>query len=539
MARKDRRTLLTEMRLEQAQANRVRAVLSDSADEIAKKLEKLGTSGNPLTRMQLEAQRSAIHAVLAKDFKDIGESIASGKVDAAMAASKVVSSYEDTLLKAVMDPKAMKRLAAAEAQRTVNNLEASLKRVQGTSYNPLSKQVYKTQKLATGWVDGIIDKALVSGWSARQLADAVLPSISPRVPGGVSYAANRLARTEINNAYHAASWDRYNRSAIVDEVEWLLSSSHPEDDICNDYAAESTFKKNAVPAKPHPNCYCYIVPRLPTEEEFLDRLFAGEYGDEPWSEEARGGISMPGMTTSRSAEATYKGSSEQAKYADLERAGYIQYADGKMKDLSLYDGIPEDQAIARINATLQKVVDEGDLAIQVRSADVDSILSSGFKSGFETRSGAGGMNARYYEQRDWIEHINFGERVVDQRPIYGYLDSDAVRTGAAKNYGDVKFLLKDDVRDYTSVSWGDSLNSKSLRPSPAKSMDWYSVDADLGAYRDVLAGSVREAQTAGYVELQIHKPLGASDIKSIVFPVQPGSEITEKLKLLNIDWEVA
>ena len=286
MAIPRRRTLLVEMALEQAQANYVRQVLGESANAIEEKLAKIGTSGNPLTRMQLEAQRSSIKAMLNQDFKNIQESIANGKTEAAKAASGVVSQYENQLLKVVMDPAAMRRIARSEAQRAMNNLEAAIKRMQGTSYNTLSKQVYKTKQLADGWVDDIVDKALVSGWSARQLADAVIPSISPNVRGGVSYAANRLARTEINNAYHAASWDRYNRSAIVEEVEWLLSSSHPEDDICNDYAAQSPFKKNGVPAKPHPNCYCYIVPRLPTEEEFLERLFAGEYGDEPFMREA-------------------------------------------------------------------------------------------------------------------------------------------------------------------------------------------------------------------------------------------------------------
>ncbi len=254
MARGDRRTLLAEMRLEQAQANYVRKVLGDSAKEIEEKLAKIGTSGNPLTRMQLEAQRSAIKSMLDQDFKDIEKAIAAGKVDAAKTASQVVSQYENQLLKAVVSQDAMRRIARSEAQRTVNNLEAALKRMKGTSYKPLSKQVYKTKQLSAGWVDDIINKGLLSGWSAQQLAKAVVPSISPNVPGGVSYAANRLARTEINNAYHAASWDRYNRSGIVEEVEWLLSSSHPEDDICNDYALDSPFKKNAVPAKPHPNC---------------------------------------------------------------------------------------------------------------------------------------------------------------------------------------------------------------------------------------------------------------------------------------------
>lgn len=139
--------------------------------------------------------------------------------------------------------------------------------------------------MAEGWVDDIVNRGLVSGWSAKELAKAVVPSISPNVPGGVSYAANRLARTEINNAYHASSWDRYMKSVIVEEVEWHTSSSHPENDVCDEYRDASPFKKTQVPAKPHPNCYCYIVPRLPTEEEFLDKLFNGDYGDEPFGAE--------------------------------------------------------------------------------------------------------------------------------------------------------------------------------------------------------------------------------------------------------------
>lgn len=285
MAIPPRRTLLTEMALEQSQANYVRKVLGDSANAIEEKLAKIGASGNPMTRMQLESQRASIKAMLEQDFKNIEASIKAGKIDAAAAASAVTSQYENQLLKIVMDKGAMTRIARSEAQRAVNNLEASLKRIQGSSYNPLSQQVYKTKQLADGWIDDIVNRGLVSGWSAAELAKAVIPSISPNVSGGVSYAANRLARTEINNAYHAASYDRYMKSPIVQEIEWLLSASHPEDDICNDYAAQSPFKKNAVPAKPHPFCYCYIVPKLPSEEEFLEKMFAGEYGDEPFGAE--------------------------------------------------------------------------------------------------------------------------------------------------------------------------------------------------------------------------------------------------------------
>lgn len=282
MAIPRRRTLLVEMALEQAQANYVRAILGESALRIAAELARLGTDGNPLTRMQLEAQRAAINAMLTEDFTNIGESIKDGKPKAARAASRVVSEYEDQLLTLVLDEDRVRRLATAEARRTVNGLEAAIKRMEGTSYKPLSNQVYDTTKLATGWVDDAINRALVSGWDAKRLAKEIVPSISPNVPGGVSYAANRLARTEINNAYHAASWDRMNRSIIVDQVDWNTSSSHPENDVCDEYRDASPFDKNKVPAKPHPNCYCYITPRLPSEEDFINNLLAGKYDEGGW-----------------------------------------------------------------------------------------------------------------------------------------------------------------------------------------------------------------------------------------------------------------
>ncbi|QLF84496.1 capsid maturation protease [Microbacterium phage Rie18] len=285
MAIPRRYPLLVEMALEQAQANYVRAILAESSERIARELARLGADGNPLTRMQLEAQRAAITAMLTEDFANIGKSIKDGKPKAATAASRVISRYENQLLTAVMDADAVRRLATSEARRTVNGLEAALKRIEGTSYHKLSDQVYATTKLATGWVDDAINRALISGWDAKRLAKEVVGSINPNVPGGVSYAANRLARTEINNAFHAASWDRMMKSPIVEMVDWNLSSSHPEGDICDSLKADGPYEKNKVPSKPHPNCYCFITPRLPTEEEFINNLLAGKYDDGPWAGE--------------------------------------------------------------------------------------------------------------------------------------------------------------------------------------------------------------------------------------------------------------
>jgi len=281
------------MRVENKHAADIKRILQASAKQIEADILKLESKGgNKLSMMQLKAQQASVRAYLDQNFKDIESVIAKGKVAAATASSKVVSMYENDLLKMVMTPQMMKQLATSEAKRAAEGLEAALRRMEGSSYKPLSGRVYDTKKLATGWVDDKINQALVSGWDAKRLAKEISGSIRPDTPGGVSYAANRLARTEINNAFHASAAKRYQDSGIVDGVDWNLSSSHPEGDVCDSLAGDSPYDVEEIPAKPHPNCYCYITPHLPEPDEFIDNLLAGKYGDEPWFDDAAGGITM-------------------------------------------------------------------------------------------------------------------------------------------------------------------------------------------------------------------------------------------------------
>ena len=277
-----RYALLAEMRLEQAQAAAVKAMLADTADQVRADLMKLGKNGSAITRLQLQAQQAAIKGYLAEDFSNIERSLARGQTAAGYLASQVVSKYENELLKMALDEDAMKLIANSEARRAASGVNAAMQRMGGSSYVPLSKQVYNTQKLASGWVDATINRGLAGGWSADRLAKEIAGSIDPKVRGGVSYAADRLARSEINNAFHASAAERYRKSGLVSEVIWNTSSSHPENDVCDEYRDASPFAFNKVPSKPHPFCYCFITPKLDSEEEFMRKLMAGEYGDEPF-----------------------------------------------------------------------------------------------------------------------------------------------------------------------------------------------------------------------------------------------------------------
>lgn len=262
----------------------IERLLSRAAKELSDQIAAL-PAGQPLTRAQLEATRAAIKTHMTQDWNAIERTIREGYAGAAAAASKVVSRYEDELLEMVMSRSEMELLAAGQAERAANTIHNALMRLT-SSEKPLSQQVYTTKALTNKWVDDLITTALLKGSTAAQLAKAVRQFISPNVPGGASYAARRLARTEINNAFHAATVDRYQRSGIVEQVDWHLSTSHPEGDICDNLAADSPYDVKSVPEKPHPQCFCYTTAKLPDRGTFIDNLFAGKYGDEPWYDSA-------------------------------------------------------------------------------------------------------------------------------------------------------------------------------------------------------------------------------------------------------------
>lgn len=148
----------------------------------------------------------------------------------------------------------------------------------------LSPNVYRARAYTTGKIDDIVNKAILLGKSAREIAQDVQGFINPKTPGGVRYAAQRLGRTELNNAYHETSRRAYDEAPFVEAVQWSLSGSHPRSDQCDVNAhqnlyrlGEGVYRTNAVPDKPHPNCFCFITPVTPEPDEFLRRLKRGEY----------------------------------------------------------------------------------------------------------------------------------------------------------------------------------------------------------------------------------------------------------------------
>lgn len=93
------------------------------------------------------------------------------------------------------------------------------------------------------------------------------------------YRSIRLARSEINMAYRTAEQERWLQFDFVLGYEIKTSTAHPKTDVCDRLQGKypKTFKWTGW----HPNCTCYAVPILKSEDEFFDEKDAEYITDIP------------------------------------------------------------------------------------------------------------------------------------------------------------------------------------------------------------------------------------------------------------------
>lgn len=94
------------------------------------------------------------------------------------------------------------------------------------------------------------------------------------------YRSMRLARSEINMAYRSAEQERWKQFDFVlgYEVKITQNGKH-KDDICDDL--KGRYPKDFVFRGWHPNCMCYVIPVLKSEEEFWDEKDVEPINDVP------------------------------------------------------------------------------------------------------------------------------------------------------------------------------------------------------------------------------------------------------------------
>lgn len=150
----------------------------------------------------------------------------------------------------------------------------------------LADRIYRNGSLTVAQVGKIVEKGLALQLSARDIAKKVRGHFDPNVKGGTSYAAMRLARTEINNAHHEITLHQQKKRPWIHYSKWHLSSSHPRPDPCDELANDDhvglgsgVMTKGNVPPKPHPQCLCYVTAIQPPRDQFINNLASGDYDD--------------------------------------------------------------------------------------------------------------------------------------------------------------------------------------------------------------------------------------------------------------------
>lgn len=269
--------------VEQSFDKEIRKALGIAAVDTENRLLALASDnrvGAKTRALQHSLARNTMRDMLGGLFGNVGNVIRSFRGTAAAAAVDASLYDELPLLAKFFKSKEQREQYSSVLRSQANrNVEATIVRVLGISKNPLSKRVYRTEALSKGLVDNAINNALSRGDSARDLAKSVRNLIDPNVPGGVSYAAMRLGRTEINNAFHAQSIKDGQDKPWVQEMRWHLSKVHSSDpkDLCEAYAIQGLFPINHVPNKPHPQCRCFVTPELEDYDNFQQKLLGGQY----------------------------------------------------------------------------------------------------------------------------------------------------------------------------------------------------------------------------------------------------------------------
>jgi hypothetical protein len=229
-------------------------ILEQTARDIRTRIAGLPqTPSGEIRQAQLKQVLNEIQVINERMWNsDILNQIAAGNTQAANLAEKPLETLNRHLTGNLLPD-----LAGAVSDSLRATARAGLETAAARVPRDLSDRVWDNSQLANGKIEDLIRSALNQGLSAKEFAQTVYNFASPRTPGGQSYAAMRLARTEINNAFHEQQRAQGHQIGVLG-TKWNLSGSHPTPDECDEYASheaglgEGVWNVDEVPDRPHP-----------------------------------------------------------------------------------------------------------------------------------------------------------------------------------------------------------------------------------------------------------------------------------------------
>jgi hypothetical protein len=269
------------LRVQQKMDVRMRTILVQAAITTARKILLLSKQNGVGARTR-EAQLGLFLEYLRTEQTDlwvhtIYPLIVKSMKEAAGSAENAADYIDEVLRTAVGDRQAEFLLEGIRVQARIAasfDLDSRARVLSGRVWKNVDQNVSRIQR--------IVQKHLVTGSvNARELATDVRRFIDPATPGGASYAAMRLARTEINTAFHERQQRIAETRPWVKSAQWNTSRTHRHKDRCDLLASGHSeglrpghYNADEIPNKPHPQCLCYITYDLPSDREMTNLLRA-------------------------------------------------------------------------------------------------------------------------------------------------------------------------------------------------------------------------------------------------------------------------
>ena len=217
--------------------------------------------------------------------------------------------------------------------------------------------------------------------------------------------------------------------------------------------------------------------------------------------------------------------------------------------------------------TLKTIVSEQPVTIQMTSARLARFIKDErFKTVYEVSSiGKGSARGKYLDSRERRETI-LGvptDTPDEQRPVYGY-----VANNGNEIFGDVRLVLKDETKNRTTITVGDSMDGQAKVGWVASdvrdgkiSSDRFWLDSpnavvrslyDSWSYRPTAMFNTNSSNDAivssknkfysyvvsGYVEAQVHGGIKLSDVSQVIIKNSDAINQTTKNKLTRAGIEI-
>mgnify|MGYP002622754664 FL=1 len=197
-------------------------------------------------------------------------------------------------------------------------------------------------------------------------------------------------------------------------------------------------------------------------------------------------------------------------------------ADKSIVGLAKEEGVSAQEIEQTLTTFLEQSFADNPVAYQIESGYIDQLLDSGrLKTQFETGTSASTVDTSM-RRRNELAVLNVANDTPDvERPVYGYLRMNRGEEEWIDAYGEITFLLKDDVKQRATFTVGDSIDSfgdVAAAPitAPAKEAIGPHTDA---LYRMAVSKQYGfDEELMPYIETQIRGGVGLADIATVLDP---------------------